>query len=133
MENNLKKAFQNNVELPDENLAQNIWQGICRHEKKNDRNNLIGYGSLFVLALAFIVPAFKDLSTQFSQSGFFEYLSMVFSGGTVSKYSSDLMLSLVESLPALKVAISLTLVFVIFGSFRQIIRHIKFRNSLQTI
>jgi len=133
MENNLKKAFQNNVEIPNNDLAQNVWHGIARAERRSDRRALLGYGLLSFTLLAVIVPVFKDLAVQFSQSGFGEYLSLALSGGAVASYWKELMLSLAESLPAWGIAICLTLVALLFGSLRAVVRHVKIKNKLQTI
>ncbi len=75
--------------------------------------------SLVALALASIaglVASCIYVWDMLAASGFVQYASLIFSDGAVLAYSKDLALTLIESLPALGIALVLSAALVSVGS-----------------
>lgn len=124
---NYKKLFANIDYInPPERLSKAIFERIIAEKKHLARKRLWYTSSAGVFSLVAIFPAIQYLIGQFIQSGFYQYLSLIFSdGGAVIKYWKEISISLAESLPILGSAIVLTLVLIILGSFKYIIQDSK--------
>ena len=130
MRENLKKAFSNANYAPKANLSLNIWQAIMR------RSQRIAYIKLTVLSLVglasliSLIPVFRALIADFSQSGFYEYLSLAFSNGeSLITYWKEFISLLAESLPVESIIGSLTLTFIFLLSLTYLMKQI-IRNKL---
>lgn len=132
MKEGLEKAFQKAIYEPEAGLSDKVWHAVILREKRIYTIKLWAFSFAGILSLIGIVPAFKMLFTDFAQSGFYEYFSLLFSnGGAISSYWKELSLSLVQALPLTSILLSLTLVFFFFLSVRfamkQIIKgHLNF-------
>jgi len=125
MQDKLTKVFQKAKYEEDFNLSQNIWLAIMKREKHNMRIKLWIFTLAGIASLAGLVPAFKILSGDLVQSGFYEYFSLIFSdSGSVLSAWREFMFSLIESLPILSVIFTLSLVFVFFLSLRYMMKQI---------
>lgn len=81
---------------------------------------LIGSGIAFV-------PAFRMVRLSLIGSGFLQFFSLLFSDfGTVAAYWQSFVMSLLETLPAMSLAVFLAVVFVFLESLRFLARDIKF-------
>ena len=117
MDNHLKKAFKNIEFHPEMAFSSNIWRAICERENKTAKIKIWLYSATAVISLADFVPAVMDLGKDFAQSGFSEYLSLAFSdSGAILKYWREFMMALAGALPAVSVALCLTLLFIFIGS-----------------
>ncbi len=126
MENYLKKAFDNACCTPKECLAHDTWCKIVSHEKQTTRIKLWFFSSFIVISLIVLVPAYKTLSSELSQSGFYDYISLAFSnGGSIIPYWKDFLLLLVESLPGVGIILVFSVVFVFFISVKYTVRQIN--------
>ena len=125
MEENLKKAFQKLIFEPQTGLVESIWQKISFHQKRVFRVKLYFFSLIGFLSLAGLVPALKVLLGQFAQSGFYEYLSVAFSGGSnIFSYWRELGYSLLESLPVMNIIFSFGLIFIFMISVRYVLKQI---------
>ena len=125
MHQKLTKIFQKVKYESNINLAENVWQAIVLHDKCIVRVKLWAFSVIGFVSLVGLVPAFKTLSSDLAQSGFYEYLSLVFSNsGSVVSYWKELVFSLAESLPAMSVILTLSLVFVFFLSLKYLMKQI---------
>ncbi|MFA6524580.1 MAG: hypothetical protein WC264_03425 [Candidatus Paceibacterota bacterium] len=124
MEKELIKAFNNAKYQLDTNLTENIWHTIIKREKHIKRFKLSIFSIIGISSLAGMIPAFNMLLKDFSQSGFYEYVSLLFNGNALSTYWKELTLSLAESLPTINIILSLSLVFVFFLSVRFVAKQI---------
>ncbi len=80
---------------------------------------LIGSGMAFV-------PAFKMAHASFVESGFLQFFSLIFSDfGTIAVYWQSFAMSLLETLPAMNLAVFLAVVFLFLESFRFLTKDIK--------
>lgn len=125
MENQLIKAFRVTRYETSPSLASDIWSSIVSHEKRVARIKLWAFSVIGLVSLVAIVPAFRALSVDLSQSGFFEYLSLGFSyGGTIFSFWRETSLSLIESLPTTSIIISFSFVFIFFWSIQYVVKQI---------
>ena len=78
-------------------------------------------------SMAAFIPAFKMAQLEISNSGFLQFFSLLFSDfGTVAAYWQSFTILLLESLPAMSLAVFLAVIFVFFESLRFLSRDIKF-------
>lgn len=111
---------------PPEGLLERIMARIKKEErvlliKKVALFSAAALGSLFAL-----IPAFQYALQEFHQSGFYQYLSLLFSdSGVVLVYWKEFAMSLAESLPVLGILVFLSAVFVFLGSVKLAINNIK--------
>jgi ABC-type sulfate transport system permease component len=124
MEERLKKVFQRATYLPKSELANDIWRKISTREKRMACFKLAVFSFLCLVSLAGLVPTLGILANNFAKSGFYEYLSLAFSGGVLISYWKELMFSLAESLPTASIMLLLGVVFVFFLSLRYVLKQI---------
>ena len=85
---------------PTRELRQNILLGIKQEERRRAKVYLFAYASIIPLSVLGIVLSFRYMSEGFYQSGFYEYLSLLFSGDSaIYVYWKELLLSLIDSMP----------------------------------
>lgn len=90
-------------------LRQSILLNIARAEYQRARKFLFASAVVIPAALAGVFFAAQYLDQSFQQSGFYEYLSLVFSGdGTILAYWKELLYSLVETMPVFGAAVFLS-------------------------
>ena len=125
MEENLKNAFKKTTyESPNE-LKDKIWLLLMKRDKRLAYFKLTSFSLVSLLSLAGFIPMFKILANNFTQSGFYEYLSLAFSrGGLFSSFWKDFIYTLAESLPTMSIVLSLALIFVFLLSLRYAIKQI---------
>ena len=131
MEKDLKKAFQNLIVEPKDGLVDDVWHQIVVREKRSTRIKLYLFSSAGLLSILGFIPALKALFDGFTQSGFYEYFSLVFSSGSnLFSYWKELGLSLIESLPVLNIIFTFSLVFIFLLSIRYVIKQIINQGQL---
>ena len=132
MEEYIKKALKNGKYESSIELSSKICQNITIRQKRIAYFRIISLSSISMASLIGFIPMFKILANDFTQSGFYEYLSLTFSnGGVFSKYSQDFFYSLAESLPTMSIIFSLTLVFIFFLSLRYAMKQIINNNYIR--
>ena len=125
MEESLRKAFKRLVYEPQGDLSLSILHNVIIREKRIAKIKLYIFSFVGFLSVVGFVPAIKALLTQFTQSGFYEYLSLAFSSGSnLSLYWKELMMSLVESLPVINIILLLGIVFIFLLSVCYILKQI---------
>ncbi len=81
----------------------------------------------FIGSAAAFIPAFKMMYSNLMESGFLQFLSLLFSDlGTIAAYWRSFVMSLLETVPAFSLAVFLAVVFVFLESIRFLSRDIKF-------
>ena len=125
MNENLKKAFNNIKYQSEQDLSEKVWYSIVKHEKRISHIKLYTFSLFGILSLVGMIPAFKMLFADFSQSGFYEYFSLLFSsnGALVSSWK-ELAYSLAESLPTISIIFSFSILFIFFLSLRFVLKQI---------
>jgi len=124
MEKELIKAFNNAKYQLNTNLTENICKTIIKREKRIKYFKLSIFSIIGISSLTGMIPAFNMLFKDFSQSGFYEYISLLFNGNTLSAYWKELIFSLAESLPTMNIVLSFSLIFVFFLSIRFVAKQI---------
>jgi hypothetical protein len=125
VEQKLTKAFQAIKYEADSDLPENVWQAIVLRDRCIARVKLWTFSVIGFTSLIGLIPVLKALLSDFTQSGFYEYLSLAFSnGGSIITYWKDFLLLLAESLPVLSIISSLTLVFIFFLSIKYAMKQI---------
>lgn len=129
MEQKLRKVFKNAQYYPESSLSEKIFVTIVAKDMRIVRIKMWIYSSLSILSFGALFPSIKMLMADFTQSGFYEYLSFAFSdGGTLVSYWKEFALSLIDSLPVVSVVLCLALIFAFLFSIRNAFGHI--RNQL---
>ncbi len=126
MENRLRKVFTQSTACCPENLSGNIWHVIETRKERKDRIRFWSFAAVGMVSFLFAIVTFRTMGTSFSQSGFFEYLSVAFSGGGVLASSwKELLLSLMNSLPFTSIILFLVPVFALLWSLSRAINFTK--------
>jgi hypothetical protein len=111
---------------PPTHLKQRILSNIKSEESKKAKIVLVFSSFGFVASFIAIFPAFIYLGRSLYQSGFFQYLSAIFSdGGIVLTYWKDYISLIVESAPLFEILSVLVVMFVLLLSLRSTIKNIK--------
>lgn len=119
MEKELKKAFNKAKYEEKSDLALAVWDNINIQNKRIMSFKLWAFSSISLASLIGLIPAFKNLSSELTQSGIYDYFSLLFSNnGSISYYSKELAFSIAESLPTMSIVLSLSLVFILFLSLK---------------
>ena len=114
MNTKLKETLCRTKIEADTTLPGQIWQKIITRNKKISLLKIWSFSILAFLSLLGMIPAFIKLTEDFSKSGFYEYLSLLFSSnGNLALYWKELSYSLAESLPVVGIIYALLLVFVL--------------------
>ena len=83
------------------------------------------FGTVFLAALIALVPAWQEFYAEFTQSGFLQFISLLFSdAGVIASYWQELLISLAESLPVFGISAILASVFGILISLKFLTRDI---------
>lgn len=112
-------------------LSGDIWNAVVARDVFMSKVKLWAYGASAVLSAMCLVFIVRDLSYQFTQSGFYEYVSLAFSDtSSVIVYWREFLSSIADSLPLIDLIPSFILMFVILVSMRNITN--QFRSPLIT-
>ena len=107
---------------PSPELTNRIVMTIEKIRIRNARIRFWFYGSLSTLSIIAIIPATIELGTQFGQTGFYQYLSLVFYDSSVLTSSGgELLRAIVESIPSLSVILVLSILVLFIWSMRKTI------------
>ena len=126
MAKNLKELFYKIKTEPPRDLPFVIWQKIVKRNKKIfilkvGIFSFVGLSSLFGTFFAF-----SNLTNNISNSGIYEYTSLLFSKNSgVTLYWRELAFSIAESMPVVEIIYVLSLIFILFISIRYIAKQIN--------
>ncbi|MFA6300882.1 MAG: hypothetical protein WC609_00860 [Candidatus Paceibacterota bacterium] len=130
MEKELQEVFQKAKYEIDSDLPLNIWQKMVKRNKRINRTRLWVFSSMGILSFGGALPVFKILLNDVAQSGFYEYLSLVFSSNSPAlSYPKEFFFLIAESLPTTSIVLSLSLIFILFLSLKYLTREI-IKNQL---
>lgn len=130
-EDKLTKIFQKVVYKTDPDLALSIWNTIITRNKRMTQIKLWSFSLVGIASFAGLIPAYKILLSELTQSGFYEYASLAFSDTSLLLSAwKELAFSLIESLPIMSIVFTLTLLFTIFLSMKYVVKQIINDNSM---
>ena len=123
MKQDLHTIMTSAIVEPRADLTENIIYTIEKHNARSIARKFWASVILTIASIGGLVPAFLDLKSKLVSSGFYEYVALAFSkGGIISKYSGDVAIALGESLPAISIIISLSVLAVLLWSLRNVFR-----------
>ena len=116
-----------NIELP-EGIFERIMGRIRKEQRLSAiRRRLAIFSFGIIGSLAAFIPVSKLVYSSFVDSGFVQFFSLLFSDfGVVATYWQNFTMVLLETLPAISLAILLFVIFIFFESLRFLARDIKF-------
>jgi hypothetical protein len=115
---------------PPQSLLPSIIAAIAAKKRQAARLRLAIFGVFTLVSLVAMVPAIQYFIAEFSRSGFYNYLSLLFSDWNLAlTYWNDFILSLAEALPVLALAAILGAVFGFLGSLRLAVNQIRLAFS----
>ncbi|MCX6715989.1 MAG: hypothetical protein NT077_03150 [Candidatus Taylorbacteria bacterium] len=123
MSNDYKRLFKNLKQIkPAPGFEMQVISNIHIFDMREARVRTWSFGSIAAVALVLAMVVGKYLYGAFLQSGFYEYLSLAFSGdSTVYTYWKELSISIAESIPIIGLAVLLVIVTVLIWSGAQAI------------
>lgn len=109
-------------------LKQSIIFGIAHEEHRRARIYLAISSSVFVFSLVGLILSIKYITSSFYESGFYQYLLIVFSGGGAAlEYWKELLYSLIETMPIIGIiGFLIALGFFIWSGINTIINTRRF-------
>ncbi len=114
------------TEEPSVHLFVNILNLVEENRRASARNRLILNAAALAVSFAAFIPAIYWLTVEISQSGFFQYLNLIFSdAGIISAYWQNFGLLLLESLPALSLTLTLAAFFGLLYFLKRVMSNLK--------
>lgn len=111
---------------PPAGLLEKILKHIHREERILVLRKIIVFSVLFAGSLIGLIPSFRILSADLSQSGFFSFFSLIFSDfSAVMGYWQNFGMILLESLPAVSLALFLAILITFLQSLKSLTKNIK--------
>ncbi len=111
---------------PPERLYRNILVRIESAQVRKAKVRFVFTGTTAVCSLVALIPALQYTIREFSQSGFLQYSSLLFSdSAAIATYWKEFTLSLAESFPIFGITAILSILFVFLGSLKIIASNIK--------
>jgi hypothetical protein len=115
-------------------LKKKIIFRISERQRRIATIRFVLFLSILLMSVTYIMPAVSNLYSEMVQSGFFEFVSLLFSNFShVLVVGGDYLFSLMEYLPIFSLAVFLFTFFTILLSARFLLRDIKtvFPHSYQ--
>jgi hypothetical protein len=124
MEEKLKNILKNNIYSAPASLPKEIWNRINRREKKLIQLKLSVFSLTGLFSLIGTLSISKKLLLDFTQTGFYDYLSLIFSS-KISYFWKELSYSLIESLPLMSFLMFISVIFIFCISLKYILKQIN--------
>ncbi len=106
------------VPEPPEGLLQDVMHCIKEYERKRAARRTVFFSVLMALSFASLVPAYRLFLSDLQRSGIAQFLSLLFSDfGVVMSSWRMFAMAVLESFPALSVAVVFLLLAVLLQSF----------------
>lgn len=104
-----------------DDLFNRIMLEMRREQKKADQIRAAFFSFTFIASLLAFVPALNLLRANLTASGFMDYFSLLFSDwGVIAEYWQSFVLSLLEVLPVMSLAVFLAVIFVFLESLKHL-------------
>lgn len=129
MDENLSKLLKQAKNYSGTGLPDDIWRSIQTKQTKSLKIQSLVYGIAGILSLGGFVFMSIYVVKEFISSGFFQYVSVAFSGGGLfATYWKEYLLTLADSLPVASLGAMLFLLVSMLISFRKVVH--QFKNKL---
>ena len=111
---------------PPQGLYEKVIQRIHKEQRILAIKNAVIFSITLIGSAIAFVPAYNMLLADFTQSGFLEFFSLIFSDfSVVTAYWKNFTLVLLETLPAISLALFLAVLLVFLQSVRALTKDIK--------
>jgi len=111
---------------PPKGLLEKILKRIHKEERLLVLRRIIIFSVMLTGSLLAFVPVLKILLSDFGQSGFINFLSLIFSDfSSVATYWQSFAMILLETLPAVSLALFLAVLLIFLQSAKSLIKNIK--------
>jgi ABC-type multidrug transport system fused ATPase/permease subunit len=111
-------------------LLERILKRIHKEERLLVLRRTIIFSIMLAGSLLAIVPTFKILLSDFSQSGFINFFSLIFSDfSSVATYWQTFVMILLETLPVVSLALFLAVLLIFLQSIKSLTKNIKIIKS----
>lgn len=120
---------------PPNGLLEKIMKRIHREERILVFKRTALFSVTFIASVVGLYPALKMLISDFSQSGFFNFFSLMFSDfSVVTTYWQSFVMILLQTLPAVSLALFLAVLLTLFQSAVYLTKNVKIiiNNNLAT-
>lgn len=119
---------------PPTGLLEKCIKRIHKEERILVIKKLSMFSLMFLASLAGFLPSLKMLLSDFASSGFLNFFSLIFSDfSSVAKYWQSFMMLLLQTLPAISLAVFLAVVLLFLQSLRSITKEVKTIIKLASI
>ncbi len=111
---------------PPYGLLDKILTRIHKEERILVLRRIILFSTTLIISIIGFIPSFKILASDLSQSGFINFLSLIFSDfSSVATYWQSFSMILLETLPAVSLAIFLAVLLILFQSIKSLTKNVK--------
>ena len=111
------RKILNRIEDKEVSVPKDLTEKILLRINQKSKNKAIGLGFVSIASLLLAIPVVSQIITSFTQSGVYNYLSIIFSDSDVAiTYWKELAMALVEGLPILGITVLLTIVLIFVWS-----------------
>lgn len=128
MTDNYDKLFRNlhKIELP-QGIYETIISRVHLEMVNKARLQSLLWGSAVFVSLVASIPAINYVHTELTNSGFYQYSSLIYSDGNLFLSNwKEFSLSLIESLPVVGMAMFLVIVALLMEFFKLAIKNMSF-------
>ena len=123
----MNKSFERE---PPKGLLEKILKRIRREERFLVFRRTAIFSVMLIASLLGVVPSLKIVLTDFGQSGFINFFSLLFSDfHSVATYWQSFLMILLETLPAASLALFLFILLILLQSFKSLVKNIKIIKS----
>lgn len=131
MDENLSKLLKQAKNHPGTGLPDDVWRVIQIKQARDLKRESFIYSIIGILSLGGFIFVSISLKKQFSASGFFQYVSLIFSDGNLlATYWKEYLLSLVDSLPVASLGAFTFLLVSMLISLKKVIHQYKYKLSI---
>jgi len=111
---------------PPTGLFEKIIKRIHKEERILILRRVIIFSTTLIISLIGLFPSFNLLLSDFNNSGFLKFLSLLFSDfSVVATYWQSFTMILLETLPAVSLALFLTVILTLLQSVKSLTRDVK--------
>jgi hypothetical protein len=115
-------------------LLEKVLKRIHREERLLVFRRIILFSITLTVSLVGFLPAFNMLLADFKQSGFLQFLSLTFSDfSIVVTYWKSFVMTLLQTLPAISLALFMTVLLTFLQSIKSLIKYERRYISIKNI
>lgn len=112
---------------PSGDLSSRVLANIKKHQRQTSLRRFVVFSFVLLASIVAMIPAVRSLVSAFKQSGFIEFMSLIFSDTSmIAVYWKNFMFILLETLPVVSIAIFLTVLFSLLESIKFILKDIRY-------